>query len=160
MNLLILGGTMATCLFIASCVASPEPVVNEEATPTPEPKSDPVPKKQQLPGPRVELRVSRVSVSGQNMRLEIINRTGTVLNSVKGMVTFYDKKGNKLYDSLQMRDFQPFSAYKLEGLVAPHSKSSISVDVIVPAGCKEARVILRQASHADGTVMQFKPTTY
>lgn len=151
---------MATCLFIASCMTSPEPVVQAEADPTPEPQNDTLPKPQSGLGPKVELRVSRISVSGQYMRLEVINRTGVALNSIKGMVTFYDRKGNKLYDSLQMRDFQPFSAYKTQGLVGSYSKASVQVEVIVPSGCKDARVILRQASHADGTVMQFKSAAY
>lgn len=147
-------------MFLASCIASPEPVVSSEADPAPEPQNDTLTKSQAGIGPKVELRVSRISVSGQNMRLEVINRTGVALNSIKGMVTFYDRKGNKMYDSLQMRDFQPFSAYKMQGIVGPYSKASVQVEVIVPSGCKDARVILRQASHADGTVMQFKTNAY
>lgn len=166
MNLLILAGAVAACFVIASCIPTTDQVAILETEPIPGPQNDSIKNDSIMPipanslGPHVELKVTRVSISGQWVKMDVINRTGVALSSVKGHISFTDGKGELIYDSLQMRDYQPFSAYKMQGLVGPHSRSSIIVETIVPSGCKDARVVLRQASHADGTVMEFKSLVY
>ncbi|HCS20554.1 MAG TPA: hypothetical protein DIW47_08335 [Bacteroidetes bacterium] len=161
MNLLILAGAIAACFVIASCIPTTDQVALLETEPIAGPQNDSI---LTMPtstnGPLVELKVTRISISGQWVKMDVINRTGVALSSVKGHISFVDNKGEIIYDSLQMRDFQPFSSYKMQGLVGPHSRSSIIVETIVPNGCRDARVTLRQASHADGTVMEFKSLVY
>lgn len=161
MNLLILAGAIAACFVIASCIPTTDQVALLETEPMVGPQNDSI---LTMPassiGPLVELKVTRISISGQWVKMDVINRTGVALSSVKGHISFVDSKGEIVYDSLQMRDFQPFSSYKMQGLVGPHSRSSIIVETLVPNGCRDARVTLRQASHADGTVMEFKSPVY
>ncbi len=161
MNLLILAGAIAACFVIASCIPTTDQVVMLETEPVPGTSNDSiVTMPASSPGPLVELKVTRISISGQWIKLDVINRTGVALSSIKGHVSFVDSKGEIIYDSLQMRDYQPFSSYKMQGLVGPHSRSSIIVETVVPNGCRDAVVKLRQASHADGTVMEFKSAVY
>lgn len=156
MNLLILAIALASCLVFVSCLPSTDQVALIETDPIQHVKSDTVFASNTSSGPQVELKITRISISGQWVKMDVINRTGVALSSIKGQITYLDSLGNVVHDSLQMRDFHPFSAYKMQGLVGPNSRSSIVVETIVPAGCKDARVALRQASHADGTVMEFK----
>jgi|GEM_PF-2470989 len=151
---------MATCLFVVSCISAPDHVAIVESDPIPDPKNNVLPRKAAGEGPPVELRVKNISISGQYMKLEVINRTSSTLSSIKGNVTFVDRKGNSITDSLQIRAFQPFSAYTPQGLVGPNLRETITVQTIVPSGCKNAKIELKQASHADGTVMQFKSSLY
>ncbi len=163
MNLLILAGAIAACFVIASCIPTTDQVALLETEPIAGPQNDSIvtmPTTSTSTGPLVELKVTRISISGQWVKMDVINRTGVALSSVKGRISFVDNKGEIIYDSLQMRDFQPFSSYKMQGLVGPHSRSSIIVETVVPNGCRDARITLRQASHADGTVMEFKSPVY
>jgi len=156
MNLLIILGTLAACLYAASFLRTTQVAPVLESNPLPKPKNDALPKPTKGDGSPVELRVKHISVSGQYLKLEIINRTESALCSVKGHLIFTDKKGKPLYDSLQIRSFQPFSAYTPQGLIAPFSRKTITLDTLVPTGCKNARAELKQAHHADGTMKQFQ----
>lgn len=160
MNLLILAGAMASCLLVASCTMNHENEAILETEPFPGPGNDPAdstPTSRILSsGPSVELRVQRVSISGQWVKVEVVNRTNVALSSIKGQVTFLDDRGIPIYDSLQRRDYQPFSYYKPQGIVSPGSRGHFTLETVVPSGSKEAVIYLKQASHTDGTVMQFK----
>ena len=159
MNLLIILGTVAACLYAASFLRAPQPAPVLEVNPLSEPKKDIIPNKGIAPTLPVELRVRNISVSGQHIKLEVINNTDSALCSIKGHLIFTDKKGKPVYDALQTRSFQPFSAYAPGGLVAPLNRKSITLEIAIPKGCKQVRAELKQATHADGTLKQFNPAT-
>jgi len=157
MNLLILAGAMASCLLVASCTMNHESEAILETEPLPGgPDHDTLPSRFLSSGPSVELRVQRVSISGQWVKVEVVNRTNVALSSIKGQITFLDERGIPIYDTLQRRDYQPFNYYRPQGIVSPNSRGHFTIETAVPAGSKEAVIYLKQASHTDGTVMQFK----
>lgn len=155
MNLLIILGTVAACLYAASFLRAPQPAPVLEVNPPSGPKKPIILNRNAVPTLPVELRVKHISISGQYIKLEVINNTDSALCSIKGHLLFTDKKGKPVYDALQTRSFQPFSAYATGGLVAPQGRKSITLETAVPKGCKQVRAEIKQATHADGTLKQF-----
>lgn len=155
MNLLILAGVLATCLFVASFITSHKQVAIVDSDPLQSPKKTGIIMSHSSEPTQVELTVNRISISKHFIKLEINNPTGVALSAVKGQVSFLNKQGDAVYDVLQMRNFQPFSAYKMEGLVGPYSKTSITIEMNIPDECKKVLVSLKETSHADGTLTYF-----
>ncbi len=155
MNLLIILGTVAACLYAASFLRAPQPAPDLEVNPLSDPKKSIIPTKSPASVAPIELRVRHISVSGQHIKLEVINNMDSAICCIKGHLIFTDKKGKPVNDHLQTRSFQPFSAYTTSGLVAPLSRKTITLETTIPRGCKQVRAELKQAAHADGTLKQF-----
>ena len=162
MNLLILAGTFVSCLILASCtVRDREQDLILETEPMPDSGRSIF--KYRLPETslvrkQVEVSLHKVSVSGNWVKVEVKNRTSATLSSVKGEIVFLDKDGEILQDTFLKRSYHPFSIYKMQGLVGSDSAAVFTIEMEVPHATKTARVLLKQAAHADGTVMQFKPS--
>ena len=145
---------MASCILVASCA---------NTTPDSEPEDIPIGHSKEnsrvhFSGPQVELHVVHVSISGNKVTLDVINRTALPLNAIKGKFVFRDERDKPIFDSLIQAIEIPFSYLSDKEAFEPGSKKRIEVEVFVPTSTKRTEVLIKQARYSDGTVMQFKPS--